>query len=89
MLGHRFENWLFKELKIVLARKAHRSSVHYWRMSSGREVDFVIDYKPSIFPIEVTYSTQVQSKKVKNLKFFLEKESKAPFALCLYGGLSC
>lgn len=85
-IGHRFENWVFKELQIILANHTHRSNIFYWRMSSGREVDFVIDYKPHIFPIEVTYAAQIQEKKVKNLEKFLNNEPKAPYAIYIYCG---
>lgn len=86
MLGHRFENWIFKELQVVLANRAHRSNVHYWRMSNGREVDFVVDYKPYVFPIEATYADKVQDKKVKTLEKFLVNEDKAPYAIYVYCG---
>lgn len=86
MLGHRFENWVFKELQAVLSRQAHRSTISYWRMSSGREVDFVVDYKPYVFPFEITYAEKVQPKKVKTLKHFLENESQAAFACYIYMG---
>lgn len=85
-LGHRFENWLLKELQIVLARKSHRSTLHYWRLSNGKEIDFVVDYKPFILPIEVTYSTRIQPKKVATLTHFLSHEPKAPYAIYLYMG---
>src|SRR5262249_46749797 len=66
LIGHRFENWLLKELQIWLDRDPKRSEIYYWRTSGGIEVDFIVVKKPHIFPFEVTYSKQVQYKKVKN-----------------------
>ena len=60
--------------------------IYFWRTHSGQEVDFVVQIGQKIVPFEVTYSTQTLPKKIRNLKAFLEDESKAAFAIYLYRG---
>jgi hypothetical protein len=62
--------------------------VYFWRTHSRQEVDFVVQIGQKIVPFEVTYSTLILPKKIRNLKAFLEDESKSTFAVYLYGTVS-
>lgn len=86
LIGARFENWFLKELQIWLDREVKRSEIYYWRTSGGIEVDFVVEKKPFVFPFEITYSTRIQDKKIKNLKTFLKEETKATMGFYVYMG---
>lgn len=86
LIGHRFENWFLKELQVGLDRENARSAIYYWRTSGGAEVDFVVQKKPQILPFEVTYSTRVQDKKLKNLRSFMADEPKAQMGFYIYLG---
>lgn len=86
LIGHRFENWFLKELQIWLDRETKRNEIYYWRTTGGVEVDFVVQRKPDVFPFEVTYSSRVQEKKLKNLKYFLQEEPKAKLGFYVYLG---
>lgn len=86
LIGHRFENWFLKELEVWLDRCVQRNKIYYWRTSAGVEVDFVVEKKPQVFPFEVTYSDQVDNKKIKNLRTFLHDEPKAKIGFCVYNG---
>ncbi len=86
LIGHRFENWVLKEFRIVLDREAKRNQVYYWHTSGGVKVDFVVEIKPNVFPFEITYSTQIQRKKIKNLRQFLKEEPKASAGFYIYRG---
>lgn len=86
LIGHRFENWFLKELLLWLDDTPRRSEIYYWRTSGGVEVDFIAIQKPLIFPFEITYSTQIHSKKIKNLKYFLKNEPKVSMGFYVYMG---
>ncbi len=86
LIGHRFENWFLKELLVWLDRSPKRSEIYYWRTSGGIEVDFIVEKKPAVFPFEVTYSSQIQAKKVKNLRIFLQEEPRAKIGFYIYRG---
>lgn len=85
-IGHRFENWLLKELQITLDRNCEKSEIFFWRTSAGMEVDFVVKQGQHVIPIEVTFAAQPDSKKVKNLASFLADEKHAHFGLYIYNG---
>ncbi len=85
-IGHRFENWFLKELKVSLDREVKRNNVFYWRTSGGAEVDFVVEIKPAVFPFEVTYSATIDKQKLRNLKNFLKDENKAEIGYYIYMG---
>jgi predicted AAA+ superfamily ATPase len=86
LIGHRLENWFLNELNTWLTRTPMRCSIHYWRTSTGVEVDFVVVKKPTIYPFEVTYSSTIDRKKLKNLKAFLADEPKASWGFYIYQG---
>ncbi|MFX8906952.1 DUF4143 domain-containing protein, partial [Acinetobacter baumannii] len=67
LIGYRLENWFLNELQTWISRSVLRDQIHYWRTSTGVEVDFVVVKKPYIFPFEVTYQTNIESSKVRNL----------------------
>jgi predicted AAA+ superfamily ATPase len=85
-IGHRFENWFLKELAISLDREVKRHHTYYWRTSGGVEVDFIVEIKPNVFPFEVTYSQQIDKKKLRNLKQFLKEQPKAVRGYYIYMG---
>jgi predicted AAA+ superfamily ATPase len=85
-IGHRFENWFLKELQVWLDRNVKRSQIYFWRTSSGMEVDFVVEKKPQLFPFEVTFSTRIDGKKIKNLKAFMASEGRAETGYYIYMG---
>ena len=73
-------------MQIWLDCEVKRSEIYYWRTSSGIEVDFVVEKKPHVLPFEITYSKQIQNKKVKNLVYFLKQEPKATLGFYVYMG---
>jgi hypothetical protein len=86
LIGHRFENWFLNELNSFMDSLSDFYKVYFWRTHSGQEVDFVVQIGQKIVPFEVTYSTLILPKKIRNLKAFLEDESKSTFAVYLYRG---
>jgi len=85
IIGHRLETWFLKELSIAKARHAKKIDIHYWRTHSGLEVDFILAAKPHAYPFEITYRDKIESKKIRNLKTFMEEES-ADFGFYVYQG---
>ncbi len=85
-IGHRFENWLLKELLIWLDRDPRQSEVYFWRTSGHVEVDLIVVRRPLVVPFEATCSSKVDGKKVKHLLGFLHQEKAAPFGCLVYQG---
>ena len=44
LVGKAFENWVFHELRCYNSYRARYADFFYWRLSSGIEVDFVVNH---------------------------------------------
>lgn len=86
LLGHRFENWFLNELLTWTDSKTENHSINFWRTGGGTEVDFIVSIGDQILPIEVTFSSQILPKKIRHLREFMERESKAKWGIYLYNG---
>ena len=86
LIGHRIENWFLNEVNTWLARIPFPTAIHYWRTTSGMEVDFIIEKKPAIFPFEITYSTMIDRKKVSSLLTLMKDEKNAQWGFYIYRG---
>lgn len=65
--GAMFENSVYNYLSRSFAVK----NIHFWRTAANQEIDFIINDKNKIIPIEVKLS--YQEKTIKNLFYFGEK----------------
>jgi len=85
-IGHRMENWFLNELNICLDRDYKNHQIYFWRTSNGKEVDFIIERSPDIFPFEVTFGKNIFGSKVKSLQIFLDEKNKAKYGFYIYNG---
>ena len=69
--GFLFQNLVFLELYALSGKNAW--SLHYWRTADGAEVDFVIDRKNSLLPVEVKYPTLSTPQITRSMRSFIEK----------------
>lgn len=64
-----------------------RPEVLYFRTAGGAEVDFVIETRSRLLPIEVKAARNLQLRDLRHLELFLDDyRAKAPWGLVLYGG---
>jgi predicted AAA+ superfamily ATPase len=85
-MGHRLENWFLSELDSWLNHHPGHHRVHYWRTTGGAEVDFVMHAPPHIIPFEITSSSHIEPKKVRNLLRFRDYEPNVNFSFYIYMG---
>ena len=71
--GFVFQNYAMNIL--LESNRWNSSRIKFWRTTTGKEVDFIIDGGAKIMPVEVKYSSLTAPKIEKSLKFFLEKYS--------------
>lgn len=86
LIGHRFENWFLNEIQTWMDTCSERTQISFWRTHDGAEVDFVVSVGAHVIPFEVTYSSEISHKKLKNLKSFLAKTPKAKVGVFCYTG---
>jgi uncharacterized protein len=86
LIGHRFENWFLNEIRTWLDVRSENHQIYFWRTAGGAEVDFVISIGKQLVPFEITYASQIESKKLNNLKGFMASSPDATIGIFCYMG---
>lgn len=61
--------------------------VYYWRTSNGEEVDFIIEDRSKILPVEIKMTSNITLEMTKNLTSFLKQHSdRAEKGILVYLG---
>ncbi|MBU0619807.1 MAG: ATP-binding protein [Patescibacteria group bacterium] len=82
--GNIFETAIFSDL----LKQYGKSSIYFWRTMAKQEVDFIINKKTKIIPIEVKLN--INSFKSANLKYFFDLyKIKTGYAIFLKGERDC
>lgn len=83
LFGKAFENWVFHELCTYNSYKEKYAAMHFWRLSSGVEVDFLINHIDCA--IEAKSSYKISNDHLKGLRqlFIDHPETKRRIVVCL------
>lgn len=74
--GAHLENHVLSELLTWKGTRIDGPQVMYWRTASGHEVDFLIEWKGRLLPIEVKATPRPGTKDAKSLLAFREEYGK-------------
>lgn len=85
--GAHFENLVLNDLLAWRDIQVDTPEVMYWRTASGQEIDFVVEWKDQLLPIEVKTTKSPTPKDAAHLRAFREEYAgKVPGGLLLHGG---
>jgi hypothetical protein len=85
--GAHLENLVLGDLLAWSAALLDAPQVMYWRTASGREVDFVVEWKGRLLPVEVKTTARPRSGDADALRAFREEYgSRALAGLLLHTG---
>lgn len=85
--GAHLENLVLMDLIVWRDAQARRPEVFYWRTASGLEVDFVVESRNRLLPIEVKSTKSLESSDARALEAFLDDHAdQADGGLILYDG---
>ena len=86
--GKILENHVYTEIIKSINNISPKPPVFYWRTNNGAEVDFIIEYKNKLIPIEVKAGVQIRKSSIRGLKSFYSSQTfkKVPFCAVLYRG---
>jgi predicted AAA+ superfamily ATPase len=85
--GEHLENLVAHDLLAWRHSQIPTPQILYWRTTTGREVDFVIESERKLIPIEVKATSQPSSGDLASVRAFLDDyDGRAPGGLFLYGG---
>ena len=63
------------------------AKLFYWRTSAGTEIDFVIEHKGRVIPIEIKWAEKISRQELKSMEIFLQDfKSSSPWGAVLYRG---
>ncbi len=85
-LGGYFETLVFLHLRTLCELMTPRIQIYYWRTSTNREVDFVLEHGRRVLPVEVKLSGRPTVADAGNLLAFLEAHPQAANGVIVHGG---
>lgn len=69
---------------LLVWREGHPSrDLHHWRLSSGQEVDFILEEKGALVPVEVKAAVSVGNADARHLRTFRERHNGTPRGILL------
>lgn len=68
--GAHLENYVLCDLLAWAAARLDGPQVMYWRTAAGREVDFVVEWKGKLLPVEVKASSRPRTSDADGLRAF-------------------
>lgn len=81
------ENKIAIELKSYLSIYDPSAKLFFWRSSGGAEIDFLIEKRGQLIPVEVKWRSAVSLKDVTGMQVFLQDfKNEAPWGIVLYKG---
>ena len=85
--GAHLENLVLLELLVWRSAWINVPQILYWRTADGKEIDFVIEWKGRLLPIEVKATSRPRAAQSKNLQIFRQeyKDRSLP-GLLLHAG---
>jgi predicted AAA+ superfamily ATPase len=86
--GNFFETMIFLHLKILSELLIPKASIYYWRTTTAKEVDFIIEQGRKLVAFEVKSSKEPTFSDIKNLLTFIEENPHTIRGVFLYAGRS-
>jgi predicted AAA+ superfamily ATPase len=80
--GFHLENFVATDIAVWRDGGPGRAAYH-WRLQSGQEVDFVLEFKNGLLPVEVKTSTGVGANEARHIATFLERYPAASRGLLI------
>lgn len=86
-IGALFENYCLNEINKSILSLPASPDIHFWRTSTGLEVDFVAEHKGYLMPIEVKYKKTIDEQDLKSFYKFREIfKDRIKKAVVIYNG---
>lgn len=85
-VGGLFETLVFLHLRVLSHLSTPNLRLSYWRTTTGREVDFVIEQGRALVAVEVKLTDAPRYGDAENLRLFLEEYPETVAALLVHAG---
>lgn len=85
-LGNFFETAIFLNLRILSELMIPKASIFYWRTTTAKEVDFVIEQGKKLIALEVKFSKKPGINDIRNLLIFLKENPQTTRGILIHAG---
>jgi len=85
-LGHIFESWGGGWVHRQTQRLPLAPAIYHWRTQNGAEVDAVLDYNGSLFPIEFKAASRLSKHDTRGIQAFRKTYGNSVIGVVVYGG---
>ena len=85
-LGGYFETMVYLHLKALCETMTPKAQIYYWRTSTKREVDFVIEHGRRVLPVEVKMTARPTIADAASLLAFMDDHPQAEQGVIVHGG---
>lgn len=85
-LGNFFETMVFLHLQVYSELLNPKGKLYYFRSISGKEVDFILEWRRKILAFEVKLTENPTIKDIKNLIDFIEENPDSIRGVLIYTG---
>ena len=84
--GSIFESMIYLHLHVLTQLMAPRARIYFWRTSTGKEVDFVIEWGRKLIAVEVKFSDQARYADISGIQLFIDEYPETAAGLLIYNG---
>jgi predicted AAA+ superfamily ATPase len=84
--GAAYESWVFSEIIKWKDLQPGDPGLFFYRTSAGLEVDFLLQERDKLLPLEVKFSANADSRDGRSLDIFLREHKNAPAGIIVYRG---
>ncbi|MBI5049060.1 MAG: ATP-binding protein [Deltaproteobacteria bacterium] len=87
-LGGYFETMVYLHIRALCEMMKPRAVIHYWRTTTGKEVDFVLEHGRKLLALEVKMTTNPTVHDIKNLLLFMDEQPETVRGILVHSGNS-
>ncbi len=84
--GGIFEAMVYLHLNALSQLLVPKPRLFYWRTTTGKEVDFVLEWGRKLLAVEVKLSSKPKFSDVENLRLFMEEYPETSASILVYAG---
>ncbi len=85
-IGNFFETMIYMHLKISSELMVPKAKIFYWRTTTGKEVDFVLEHGKKLLAFETKLTQKPSFNDIKNLLYFIDEYPNTLRGVLIHGG---
>jgi len=85
-IGGYFETMVHLHVRALCEMMKPRAALHYWRTTTGKEVDFVLEHGKKLLALEVKMTDNPSVRDIRNLLLFMDEHPEAVMGVLVHSG---